>query len=206
MILERFVNGRARSNAYIYADGDACVVIDPGVGAAPRIEQRLGVLGLRPSVVLLTHGHPDHVWTSRALAERYDVPVFLHRQDWRWLDDPACGGYVPLVSIGGRVVSRLRRIRPGRLEAADETIEPNIRVLHTPGHTAGSVCFLAGDVCFVGDTVFAAGLGHTFYPGGRRGDLVESVRRELSPLGDDVRLWPGHGEATTIGRVRKWIS
>jgi glyoxylase-like metal-dependent hydrolase (beta-lactamase superfamily II) len=204
MILERFVNGRARSNAYVFApSGDRAIIIDPGVGAASKIMK----VPVEPEAILVTHGHPDHVWTAAALSEHYGIPVFVHRRDWCWLDDPACGGYVPLVKIGGRLLGRVKGLRPKRLHPIDghQRIGP-FEVLHTPGHTAGSVCFLADDLCFVGDTVFAGGIGHTIYPGGERRALLDSIRRELLTLGDDVRLMPGHGVPTTVREVRRWIS
>ena len=206
MILERFVNGRARSNAYVFApDPDRAVLIDPGVGAAPRVARFVHDGGLRPVGILLTHGHPDHTWTSRELSERYGVPVFLHRADWRWLDDPATGGHVPLVRLAGLAVGRLRRVRPARLQEADGSVEVAgvaFRVLHTPGHTAGSSCFIAGDICFVGDTAFAGGVGHTVYPGGRGEALRRSIGDGLLGLSDEVRLLPGHGPETTMARER----
>lgn len=208
-MLERFVNGRARSNAYLFMpDGArAPLVVDPGVGGAPKLVKRLEALELRPSAVMLTHGHPDHTWTARAVSERYGVPVYLHRRDWRWLDEPATGGYVPIVGLGARLVTKLHPLRPARLHPVDgeqvlDLEGAEVLVAHTPGHTAGSVCYMSGDVCFAGDTVFASGRGHTIYPGGERAALRESIRRSVATLPDEVRLMPGHGPPSTVGRAR----
>lgn len=206
MIVQRFVNGRARSNAYVLSpDGSRSVLVDPGVGAVPKIVRHVEDGGLRPEAILLTHGHPDHTWTAHALSERYGVTVYLHRDDWRWLDDPATGGHVPLVRLAGRVLGRVTRIRPARLEEVRGTIEVagiGFRTIHTPGHTRGSACFVAGDLCFVGDTAFAGGVGQTVYPGGHRGALRRSIREGLLGLADEVRLLPGHGPETTLGAQR----
>lgn len=214
MFLRRFVNGRARSNAYVLAPRGhgPCVIVDPGVGAAGKVAAAIRDASLEPQAILLTHGHPDHVWTAGELSERFDVPVHLHRDDERWLLDPACGGYVPLVRIAGRVVGRARRLRPSRLIALEPGRSVDVAgsafgVLHTPGHTEGSTCIVVDDLCFAGDTVFRGGTGHTVYPGGRRSALIRSIRDELLRLPDRTRLLPGHGPETTVGSEReRWES
>jgi glyoxylase-like metal-dependent hydrolase (beta-lactamase superfamily II) len=180
------------------------VIVDAGVGAAERIARRIDEHELRPSAILLTHGHPDHTWTARALSARYAIPAYLHAADWRWLDDPATGGSLPIVRLGGRLLGAVRWMRPARLEAVepDVTLPLGLRAIHTPGHTRGSTCFVAGEVCFTGDTVFASGPGHTGYPGGSRPELRRSVGTRLLGLADEVRLLPGHGPEATLERVR----
>lgn len=209
MLLERFVNGRARSNAYVYVpDGTRqALIVDPGVGADPKIGQLIRSENLEPAAVLLTHGHPDHVWTVKRLAVRHDLTSYLHPRDLGWLDDPATGGHVPVIRWGGRLLGRLRKLHPHRLEHIEggHTIQAggvDIHVLHTPGHTRGSVCFRTGDICFAGDTIFRGSLGHTAYPGGSKQHLRKSIRSELLPLPDDIRMLPGHGSDTTVGDER----
>lgn len=208
MLLERFVCGRARSNAYVYAPGPGrgCIVLDPGVGAAPRIVDLVRAEGLEPEAVLLTHGHPDHTWTVRPFVERYEVPVFVAAPDRAWLHDPASGGTLRGIRLGGRLVSRMRRLVPhtlGHLEATHRVAGADVEVLPTPGHTRGSVCLRVGELCFTGDTVFYGGVGATGYPGGSRRALRESIRSELLPLPDELRLLPGHGGETTVGAERR---
>ncbi len=208
MTLERFVSGRARSNAYVYAPtGASCVVVDPGAGAGAPLAGFVRERRLHPEAILLTHGHPDHVWSARSLASAWDVPVFLHPADNGWLDDPGCGGLLPVIRFGGRMVGRLCRLRPHGLEPLADGDELTLagavfRVLHTPGHTRGSVCLLTGALCFTGDTVFAGGVGHTVYPGGDRGSLRRSIRDRVLGLDDAVELRPGHGGPTTLRRAR----
>lgn len=206
MLLERFVNGRARSNAYVLAPESAdAIIVDPGVGAAPKVVDLVTSKGLRPRAIILTHGHADHIWTARELSEAYDTPVYIHPSDLVWFEDPATGGNLRLFRIMGRAVGRARGIRPpmletihGPIEAADQRVE----VLHTPGHTRGSVCFLVAGVCFSGDTVFNGNVGNTNFPGGNSEVLRESIRAKLLGLPDELRMLPGHGRETTVGAER----
>ncbi|MGH7857742.1 MAG: MBL fold metallo-hydrolase, partial [Candidatus Binatia bacterium] len=99
-------------------------------------------------------------------------------------------------------------LHPERLEHVDhghaiDAAGMRIEVLHTPGHTRGSVCFVVDGMCFAGDTVFRGNLGHTTYPGGSKRSLRESIRSKLLPLPDDVRVLPGHGADTTVGDERR---
>jgi hydroxyacylglutathione hydrolase len=209
MLLERFVCGRARSNAYVFSPSESdhrALLIDPGPGAAPRVDDVVRAESLEPQAVLLTHGHPDHIWAAREVSDRYEIPVFVHPSDDGWFDDPATGRHLRLVRLAGLAYGRTKRLRPARLERVTErrlTVgDVPIEVLPTPGHTRGSVCLRVGDVCFAGDTVFRGGLGHTSYPGGSRRSLRESIRAALLPLPDDLRLLPGHGVETTVGAER----
>jgi glyoxylase-like metal-dependent hydrolase (beta-lactamase superfamily II) len=211
VLLERFVNGRARSNAYVYApSGRQALIVDAGTGAAAKITDLVGAEGLEPRALVLTHGHPDHIWTARELSDRYEIPAYIHPRDVSWFDDPATGGHLPVFRVAGRVYGRSRRLRPRRLEVVGDAVEAagmRIDVLHTPGHTPGSVCFVVDGLCFAGDTVFSGGLGHTAYPGGSRRRLRESIRSQLLPLSDEMRLLPGHGRDTTVGAEREaWDS
>lgn len=205
MLLERFVNGRARSNAYVYApSGPQALIVDAGTGAAAKIVDLVRAEGLEPKAIVLTHGHPDHIWTARELSDRYEIPAYIHAKDVSWFDDPATGGHLPLFRLAGRIYGRSRRLRPERLAVVGDAVEAaglQIDVRHTPGHTPGSVCFVVDDICFAGDTVFSGGLGHTAYPGGSRRHLRESIRSLLA-LRDDLRVYPGHGRETTVGAER----
>jgi hydroxyacylglutathione hydrolase len=203
----RFVCGRARSNAYVVhdPDGDA-LLVDAGMGAFAQVTECVEAKRLRPQAVLLTHGHPDHIWTARQLSDRYDVPTYIHIDDLAWFSDPATGEHVPVVRFAGRALGKVRRIRPRRLHVVGDAERIvaggfGVDVMHTPGHSKGSVCLRVDDVCFAGDTVFRGNVG-AVYLGGDKGALAESIRAKLVPLPDDMRLLPGHGSETTVGAER----
>lgn len=203
--------GRARSNAYVYAATDGrALIVDAGMGAARQVVDLVGAEGLVPQALVLTHGHPDHIWQARELADRYEIPAYIHADDAVWFTDPATGARLPLVRTAGRVLARSRRLRPLRLQLVDGGMVAagpfSISFLHTPGHSRGSACLVVDDLCFAGDTVFKGNVGKVVYPGGDRLALRESIRTKLLALSDDVRLYPGHGRQTSVGEERAgWL-
>lgn len=210
-MLARFINGRNRSNAYVYAPRDAnAILVDAGVGAARKMIDLVEADGLLPRALVLTHGHPDHIWTARELADRFRIPTYIHSGDLPWFTDPATGTHLPLVRGVGRAIARWKRLLPRDLRRIgdNETIElgpMSVEVIHTPGHSKGSVCLQVNDLCFAGDTVFAGNVGHGAFPGGDPSALRRSVGRLLE-LSDEVHLLPGHGERTTVAAERPgWI-
>ena len=212
MLLQRFVCGRARSNAYVYAATDGrALIVDAGMGAARQVVDLVGAEGLVPQALLLTHGHPDHIWQARELADRYEIPAYIHADDVVWFTDPATGTRLPIVRTAARMLARSRRLRPSRLhtfvDGATVTAGPfAISFLHTPGHSRGSACLVVNDLCFAGDTVFKGNVGKVVYPGGDRVALRESIRTKLLALPDDLRLYPGHGRDTSVGEERSgWL-
>jgi glyoxylase-like metal-dependent hydrolase (beta-lactamase superfamily II) len=187
VLLERIVCGRARSNAYVYArETPDALIVDAGPGALRRVAEIVDREGLRPRGLLLTHGHPDHIWAARQLCERYSIDAYLHPDDARWF---------------------LLRRRPQPLHpvADSDAVDLGpfaVSVLHTPGHSRGSVCLLTGGLMFAGDTVFRGSVGDAMYPGGDRRALARSLATKLLPLPDDLRLLPGHGGETSVGAER----
>lgn len=211
MEVERFVCGRVRANAYLmHDDAGRALLVDAGMGAAALVAARVDALGLAPQAVVLTHGHPDHIWTARHLSNRYGVPTYIHHDDLSWFSDPATGEHLAFFRVGGRAVGRARRIRPRLLHTVrdGERIAIagfDVDVLHTPGHSKGSACLRVGTSCFAGDTVFKGSIG-AVYMGGDRRALRESIKSKLLPLPDDLRLFPGHGNETSVGEERgRWV-
>jgi len=158
------------------------LVIDPG-DEAFRIAKEISHLGLKIRYILITHGHIDHVGGAKELKKTTGAPVLIHPLDSNGL------GFEP----GGHLVDA-QEIPLGKFK---------ISVIHTPGHSQGGVSFHAPGVVFTGDTLFAGSIGRTDFPGGNHNQLVQGVIEKIFPLGDDLRVYPGHGPHTTIGRERK---
>jgi len=176
-----------------------CAVVDAGFDPEAVIRwvrTQEGPLVVRH--LLGTHGHYDHVCGMRAVQEALGGEFWLHPADRALLDhldeQGATFGFPP-----ARPPERVNDLADGqRFEVGEETVE----VIHTPGHSPGGVCFRAGDDLWVGDTLFAGSVGRTDLPGGSFEALERSIRTRLFPLGDHLRVHPGHGPATTLGRER----
>ena len=176
-----------------------CAVLD--VGFDPEIvirwvREQPGPLAVRH--LLNTHAHYDHVCGMRAVQEALGGEYWLHPADRPLLDGLREQGAL-FGFPAARAPERVNDLADGQhLALGEETLE----VIHTPGHTPGGVCFRRGDDLWVGDTLFAGSVGRTDLPGGSFEELERSIRTRLFPLGDQVRVHPGHGSATTLGRER----
>ncbi len=202
MILESFPVGPLACNCTILGDEEAreAIVVDPG-DEVGRIAKRLTELGLKLKQILVTHAHIDHVGGALKLKQLTGAPIFLNENDVlllemmeaqaAWLGVRAPEVALPDESLSdGQVVG---------LEAYPA------QVLHTPGHTQGSVClhFAPLKLLVAGDTLFAGSIGRTDLPGGNFGQIIDSLRSRLLTLPDETAVLPGHGPATTIGEERR---
>ena len=180
------------------------VIIDPGDEVASLLAFALReTLAIRH--ILLTHAHVDHVTGVAAAKRALGVPIYLHRDDQFWYDKAVESG-----AMFGLTVEPQPPIdeyyTPGQVIAfGDYDVRPH----HTPGHCPGGVCLQIGrrgEVAhdlFVGDTLFAGGIGRTDLPGGDHATLIASIRNVLFAFGDAATVYPGHGKNTTIGRERR---
>jgi len=185
--------GPLQANCYLVRDGGAaCFVIDPG-GDAELILAHCQAHGLRPELILLTHGHMDHMAAAAALKESCSARVLIHEADREAVENPhpfwaQMVGGAPSVEVD-------EGLRDGQeLRLGDLAL----RVLHTPGHSPGSVCFMAEDVIFTGDTLFAGGVGRTDLPGGSMTVLEQSLQLIISATTPETVVYPGHGPASTM--------
>ena len=189
MKISVFQLGELGANCYIVADEKTkgCAIVDPG-GQGGALADWLEKQGLQPRMVLLTHGHFDHVGGTRELADRYPgIPIYLH---------PADTGLTPDMSRG---LYSNSSYQDGDTICMDSI---SFRVLSTPGHTPGSVRLVSEDILLTGDTLFAGSCGRTDFPGGSWQDMKNSLRR-LAALPGNPSVLPGHGGQSDLDTERK---
>ena len=191
--------GVFQENAYIvFREGrDDCVVVDPG-DQYPKLKYAVGEK--RVGAILLTHGHFDHILAVGEMARETGAPTYIAEGDMEMLNDPELNGYQSLM---GRVQMEGPLLRAQPYGASLQVCGLDIRVLPTPGHSRGSVClYLPGEAAlFSGDTLFRAGYGRMDLHGGSVSDMRDSLMK-LFQLPPQTRVYPGHGDPTTIGEER----
>lgn len=199
MIVEKLVVGQFASNCYIVGSesGSEGMIIDPGE-EAEVILKRAKELGLDIKIIVLTHGHLDHIAALKRVKEVTGAEVAIHADDATTLNDDSLSLFLGL--------PRQTPPSPDRLLKGWEGIEIgglSFTVLHTPGHTPGGICLLGEGIVFSGDTLFNYGIGRADLPGGEPARLIESIHEKLMLLPDDTVVYPGHGPETTIGAERR---
>jgi hydroxyacylglutathione hydrolase len=202
VIIDRVVVSPFATNCYIVGSEDSKqgIIIDPGDEAAVILERVAG-LGLDIKLLVLTHGHIDHVGALKAVKEATGAEMAIHADDAKSLR--GLRGLLQSVLVPG--LSYPVPPPPERLLQDGDILEVgelHFQVLHTPGHTPGGICLLGGGVVFSGDTLFNYGVGRTDLPGGSYHRLMESIRTRLLVLPDNTVVYPGHGPETTIGIER----
>lgn len=213
----------AGTNCYVLAPaaGEECLVIDPGVGVTGQLADVLREYRLRPAAVLLTHGHFDHVYSVTPVCDSAGVSAYIHGQDRYRLKDPMADVGPELIAMfeqqfGQKASWREPTDLVALVDGQSLTIAGlDLRVLHAPGHTQGSVMFalpeipdgVPGDAgvrstVLSGDVLFAGSIGRTDLAGGDGAAMTRSLRDVVLALPDDVLVLPGHGPATTMERER----
>lgn len=192
------------ANCYIAYDKTAkeALIVDPGLGAAKKVKKFCDEHGVKPSAVLLTHGHADHIWDVAAVGEDNGrhIPVYIPSADKFWLDAPADELGVRLPALHWR---KPERVLPVPIESWEATEGVFIRMIPAPGHSPGSAIFLvAGNeedtpLAFCGDVIFASSIGRTDLPHGSESAMRESIRTLADVMDPRTRLLPGHGSRTT---------
>ena len=196
------VVGPIATNVHVLADERTreAIAIDTATPCLAWIADELAARDWTLKLIVSTHGHWDHIGDNAAVAEHTGAEIAVHPLDRERLTDPK-----PVFSTPFPIVPSIPAVE---LAEGGEIRFGEIRltVLHTPGHTEGSVCLLSRDdgLLFSGDTLFAGGWGRVDLPGGDEAAMVGSLAR-LTELGDAVEVLPGHGAATTIGRERAWL-
>lgn len=190
MKIQKFIVGSMGTNCYflIGNNSDECAVVDPGAEAG-RIIQKLEEKKLKCTHILLTHAHFDHIMALETVREATGAPVFVHEADSEFLTDNDLNCMSVFSSEKIKINPAENLLKDGDvLEIAGE----RVRVMHTPGHTPGSVCFLCGSDIVSGDTLFRGSIGRYDLPGGDFMTLLSSLKA-ISELDGDRRIYPGHG-------------
>jgi len=199
VIVERLVVGPFASNCYIVGSEVTRegMIIDPG-GEARQILEKVNDLQLDIKLIVLTHGHIDHIGAVKEVSEATGAEFCIHADDAWSLQEQRVSNIFslsyPMLPPADRLIRGGDNINVGDL---------HFLVLHTPGHTLGGICLLGQGVVFSGDTLFNYGIGRTDLPGSSYSQLLNSLHAKLMVLPDDTTVYPGHGPDTTIGAERR---
>ncbi|MCK4474316.1 MBL fold metallo-hydrolase [Candidatus Bathyarchaeota archaeon] len=204
MMVQMFTVGRFLTNCYVAAceETKEAVIIDPGFdnqNEAGKIFGFLNANALTSKFIVNTHGHPDHTCGNRMVKKVFAVPILIHEHD------------AYMLGKSSRRIARFFGLEsfspPADVLLHDgDTVKFGkvaLKVLHTPGHSRGSISLLGEKVIFTGDTLFAGSIGRTDFPESSEHDMMISLRSKLATLPDYFIVYPGHGPATTIGEEKR---
>lgn len=199
MIVKRITGGIFDSISYMVCEGDKALVIDLGV-KTEKIIEAASEMNVTIEKVIMTHGHIDHIAELDNIVKKTNARAYIHIDDEPSLTDANLNvseyTFTPkIVNTKCEVLKEGSIIKLGNLE---------FKVIHTPGHTPGSICLLVNDTLFSGDTLFANGYGTVELPNGNFEDIYSSINDKLFNLPEDITVYPGHGSSTTIGREKKF--
>lgn len=201
MRVEKFVTGIISTNCYLAVNEDTkqAVVVDPAAAPA-RLMDHIREEGLKIEAILLTHGHFDHIMGIDGFLKEYSVPVYVHEDDLKMMEDPQWNQSA--IYTTGYTFAGAAPLRDGQtLSLAGY----DFQVLHTPGHTPGGCCYYVKSegVLFSGDTLFQRSVGRTDFEGSSTKDLIRGIKEKLMVLPDDTHVYPGHMGETLIGYEKR---
>ena len=199
MKYEMIVVGALETNCYlVYCEETlACAVVDPGADPE-KIIRKISEMDLKPSILINTHGHVDHVGANKDIKEKYNIPLCIHSADSKMLANI-------LASAMGLFLGAKKSPKPDKFLEDGETIplgRSHLEVLHTPGHSPGSISLSGDGFILSGDLLFCGGVGRTDLPGGSWDVLEDSIRHRIFQFPDDTIVLPGHGPSTTVGQEK----
>ena len=193
-------NGLFQSNTWLISDNGLCAVIDCG-SPVEDILREAECLKSKIVLIVLTHGHVDHVYSIEGLKAKTGAKIYMHEDEKQLYMDSTLNGYMQFgmnrsetFPLHDFLVKDHDSIMLGKLE---------LKVLHTPGHTSGGICILCEGHLFTGDTLFNRSIGRYDMPTGNGKTLISSIREKLYTLPDETIVHPGHGEDSSISEERK---
>lgn len=195
MKVTTLILGKLGANCYIAMDDHHIgTVIDPG-GNLEDLMETIQRKSIDVQAIILTHGHFDHMMAAAQLSENTKAPVYIHSLDQEMLKNPEPSLYTRVLSDEPFVpVSSAQLLKEEEvLKVGDMAFQ----ILHTPGHSPGSVCLICDDVLFSGDTLFASSIGRSDFPGGDMNQLMRSLEK-IKALDKDYTIYPGHGKPTSL--------
>lgn len=192
--------GPLETNCYLLTEhvSRQTMVVDPAEEADFLISH-LQALNTECVLIVLTHGHYDHIGALSDLAKATGAQVAIHQADHAMLLQPE-SNFSSFMGVQYKYEGETRLLQDNdTVSIGDKTI----KVLHTPGHTPGGICLLADDFLISGDTLFQLGVGRTDFPGGNSQALIQSIQEKLLKLPEGLPVFPGHGPSTTIGNEKR---
>lgn len=200
MLIEQIPSGPFETNAYIIACEETreCAIIDPAPDSAAEITAFIETNKLKPTQILLTHSHWDHIGDVAPLKKQYVIPVYIHPKDAGNLEKPGTDG-LPMFGALEEVKA------DGELNEGQNVKVGNLsfNVIETPGHTPGGICFFGEGILISGDTLFHGSIGNLSFPTAEPEKMWPSLQR-LMRLPPETKVYPGHGPATTID-AESWL-
>ncbi|MCD8853382.1 MBL fold metallo-hydrolase [Staphylococcus epidermidis] len=196
MRISNLTLGIVDTNTYFIENEENVILIDPS-SESQKIIKKLNQINKPLKAILLTHAHYDHIGALDDIIEKYQVPVYMSKDEFDFLTDPDKNGSSKFTQYG---LSKIEsHANPLSLSEGSAEIEGfKFKVLHTPGHSPGSLSFVFNDFAVVGDTLFKNGIGRTDLYKGDYETLIDSIKDKLFELEGDMPLFPGHGPYTTV--------
>ncbi len=198
MKFKTVVNGRFKENCYLLCSEESAVIIDPGEFNS-EIEKFCQENTNKEKVILLTHCHFDHILGAKEIRDKFGFKVYISREDNEGLENDELS-LCKRFKLNQEYFSADKLLKDGDKLAIGDL---EFTVIATPGHTKGSLCFLLGNLLFSGDTLFYETFGRVDLPSGNKDELVSSIDKLLL-LSDDIKVYAGHGEPTTIAHEKQY--
>lgn len=194
MIIKTFIEPPIDNNNYLLIDEaskEAALIDCSSLYVWDKVNQALDENNAELKFILLTHGHFDHITGIR----NNNIPVYMHKADLAWVN--SVNQFLPMFGMPDMTPPKIDKfIEDGDIIKLGET---EIKVIHTPGHTQGGVCYLVDENLFSGDTLFREAVGRCDLEGGNFDQIVESIESKIFTLPENINIYPGHGTTTTVG-------